>query len=123
MENYMALADFQTLWTDEIKPAIPEIVEDARSFNDVYIGVGSTYSEVMIAANHHDSVRRCALMSVTASANYLWVILPSNYTPVVKMGGIEVPMTAQSNVTVDEVTYKVLKSSNSYTGTFNIALH
>ena len=28
--NYMALADFQTLWTDHIKPAIPTIAGTAN---------------------------------------------------------------------------------------------
>ena len=114
-ENYMALADVQNLWTNQMKPAI-------TTFKDVYVGAGAVYSDVMVAAKHHDSVLKGALISVTASSNYLWIILPNTYSPIVQMGGIEVPMTAQSNVTVGEVTYKVLKSSNSYTGTFNITL-
>ena len=91
-------------------------------YEDVYIGVGASYADAMIAANHHDSVLKGALISVTASSNYLWVILPSDYSPVVQMGGLNVPMTAQSNVTVDNVTYKVLKSNNQYTGTFSVSL-
>ena len=38
------------------------------------------------------------------------------------MGGLNVPMTAQSNVTVEGVTYKVLKSGNQYTGSFSVSL-
>ena len=91
-------------------------------FKDVYIGVGATYTDAMVAANHHDSVLKGALISVTASSTYLWVILPSSYSPVVQMGGMNVPMTAQSNVTVSDVTYKVFKSSNQYTGTFSVSL-
>lgn len=115
VDNYMALADVQSLWTNEMKPAI-------TAFKDVYVGVGATYTDAMVAGNHHNSILKAAPVAVTASSNYLWVILPSSYSPVIQMGGIEVPMTAQSNVTVGEVTYKVLKSSNSYTGTFNITL-
>jgi hypothetical protein len=91
-------------------------------FKDVYIGVGATYADAMVAANHHDSVLKGALIFVTASSTYLWVILPTSYSPIVQMGGIEVPITAQSNVTVEGVTYKVLKSSNQYTGSFSISL-
>lgn len=91
-------------------------------FTDVYIGVGATYSDAMIAANHHDALSKGSLVSVTASSSYLWVILPNIYSPVTQMGGLNVPMAEQSAVTVGNVTYKVLKSSNSYTGTFSISL-
>ena len=119
-----------TVGTDEIIDGSVDMVDLSKNvkdkmltdFKDVYIGVGAAYTDVMVAANHHASVLKGAPVSVTVSSNYIWVILPSSYTPGVRMGGIEVPMTAQSNVTVDEVTYKVLKSSNQYTGTFSISL-
>lgn len=33
-EKYMALADFQTLWTDRIKPRIPEIAGNSAPASD-----------------------------------------------------------------------------------------
>lgn len=94
----------------------------AGDFKDVYVGVGAAYTDVMIAANHHDSLSKGALISLTASSNYIWVILPNTNSPVVQMGGLNVPMTAQSDVTVGDVTYKVLRSTNQYTGSFSISL-
>lgn len=92
------------------------------SFADVYVGVGSAYTDAMIEANHHDSLSNGTLVSVTASSNSLWVILPDSFSPTVQMGGLNVPMTAQTPVTSGGVTYKVLKSDNTYSGTFSISL-
>lgn len=95
---------------------------EAVQYEDVYIGVGSTSSAVMIASNHHDLILKGNPVSVTASSNYLWVILPDTYSPVVQMGGISVPMSEQSPVTSEGVTYKVLRSSNQYSGSFSVSL-
>lgn len=92
------------------------------SFTDVYIGCGDVYSDVMIEADHHDQVLKSDNIPVTADDNSLFVILPSQYTPVIMMSGFEVPVTQEENVTVDDVTYKVLKSDNIYTGNFSIML-
>ena len=94
----------------------------ALEFKDVYIGVGAAYTDAMIAANHHDSILKGVLISLTASSNYIWIILPNTYSPIVQMGGLNVPMTAQSDVTVGDVTYKVLRSTNQYTGSFPVSL-
>ena len=94
----------------------------AVDYKDVYVGIGATYTDVMIAANHHDSLSKGVLISLTASNSYLWVILPNSYSPVVQMGGLNVPMTNQSQVTVGGVTYKVMKSSSQYTGSFPVSL-
>lgn len=104
----------------EAREAIAQI--ETPVFNDVYIGTGATASDVMIAANHHDSVAKGSLISVTSSTSYLWVILPDTYTPVVQMGGLNVPISEQSPVTQGDVTYKVLKSINQYTGSFSVSL-
>lgn len=92
------------------------------NYKDVYVGAGGTVQDVIVAANHHNDVIRGDQLSVTASSAYIWAVLPNTYSPVLQMEGLNVPMTAQSDVTVGDVTYKVLKSSNSYTGTFNIIL-
>ena len=95
---------------------------NAINYKDVYVGAGGTVQDVMVAGNHHNDVIRGDQLSITASSAYIWVVLPNTYSPVLQMEGLNVPMTEQSNVTVGDVTYKVLKSSNSYTGTFNIIL-
>lgn len=99
-----------------------EEAREAIAYKDVYIGVGAAYTDAMIAANHHDSVAKGSPVPVTSSISYLWVILPNTNSPVVQMGGLNVPMTAQSDVTVGDVTYKVLRSTNQYTGSFSISL-
>ena len=96
---------------------------NAIKYRDVYVGVGSTAQDAMIAANHHDEVMRGDQISITASSNtYVWVILPESYSPKVQMGGLNMPMTAKTPVTSGGVTYKVLRSDNQYKGTFDISL-
>jgi hypothetical protein len=104
----------------EAREAIAQI--ETLEYKDVYIGVGAAYTDVMIAADHHDSLSKGVLVPLTASSNYIWVILPNTYSPIVQMGGLNVPMTAQSDVTVGDVTHKVLRSTNQYTGSFPVSL-
>lgn len=91
-------------------------------YEDVYIGTGANAAAVMVAANHHDKMNRGDHVSLTASSNKVWIILPDTYSPILTMTGIEVPMTAGSDITEGGVTYKVLSSSNTYTGSLNVFL-
>lgn len=91
-------------------------------FKDVYVGVGASYSDVMTGSNHHVSVRKGSLISITANDQYLWVILPNCYSPVAQLSGMNVPMIEQSPVTVDGITYKILRSDSQFTSTFSISL-
>lgn len=99
-----------------------EYNQSVSAFADVYIGGGAAYTDAMIAANHYDNIIKGKSVSVTLSNTYLWVILPLPYSPTALMGGMVIPMTAQSSVTVNGVTYNVLKSDNTYTGTINVVL-
>lgn len=97
-----------------------QLASTTAAFTDVYIGVGASAASVMVAANHHSAMGRGEHVSLTASSSKVWIILPNTYSPILTMGGIEIPMTAESNITDDGVTYKVFSSSNTYTGTFNV---
>ena len=91
-------------------------------YTDVYVGAGSVYTDVMIADNHHDQAMKDVGIEVTANDEYLFVILPDNFSPAVLMEGVTIPMTQDGTVTQDNVTYKVLKSENQYTDTFDVIL-
>lgn len=119
-ENYMALADFQSLWTDKCKPYI----KDLHEYKDVYIGAAAASSTIKANAYHHDSITKGRPISISNASNaYIWVILPSTEeTAVVMMNGMEVPMTSDGTTTISSKSYKVLKSGNTYTGSFNIFL-
>ena len=95
---------------------------DSIQYKDVYIGTGDTASEVMVNANHYSQIQKYTPIGISASAEYLWIIMPSVYTPTALMSGNEVPIELDSTVTVESVTYKVWKSSSTYTGTFNVYL-
>ena len=91
-------------------------------YPDVYVGAGTVYTDVMIAGNHHDQAMKDAGIEVTAADEYLFIILPDNSAPVVLIGGVPVPMTEDGTVTQGDVTYKILKSGNRYTGTLEVVL-
>ena len=71
-------------------------------YTDVYVGAGAVYTDVMIAANHHDQATKDVGISVTATDEYLFVILPSNFSPAILMNGFTVPMTEWGTVTQDK---------------------
>ena len=95
---------------------------DSIQYKDVYIGTGDTASEVMVNANHYSQIQKYTPIGISASAEYLWIIMPSAYVPVMMLNGNEIPITLDGTVAVGDVTYKVWKSNNSYTGTFNVFL-
>lgn len=119
------LYDYISRWKKELDESISNIntaIDKATNYRDVYIGVGSTYSDVMIEGNHQDVLRIGAMTPITADNEYLWVILPEDYNPTILMNGATVPMDQQENVTVGDITYKVFKSGTEYTSTFDIIL-
>lgn len=97
-----------------------DYVDRGDSYKNVYVGVGDAYSDVMVAGSHIDVLMKGEVVSLTSSDKYLWVIVPSGENPNVLTGGIITPMTQQSDVTVDDVTYKVLKSDETMDGDLKV---
>ena len=96
---------------------------DMITYKDVYIGKGINYTSVMVAGNHHDIVVKGAHFSMTCNNSKVWIILKStNSTPILAMSGLEIPLTAEADITQEDVTYKVYSSTNTYTGTFNVLI-
>lgn len=105
-----------------INSGITEYLVGTLTYKDVYIGAGATPGDVMIEANHHDDLFKGRKIPVTSSNQLLWVILPTGNEPSVFMEGICVPMVDDGTVTVDDVTYYVLKSKVTYTAAFSVFL-
>lgn len=104
-----------------IKDSEAQAILNILTFKDVYIGKGVNYTSAMVAANHHDVVVKGDHFNLTCNNSKIWIILKSgNSTPILAMSGTEIPLTAESDVTQEGVTYKVYSSSNTYTGTFNV---
>lgn len=95
---------------------------DSMFYKDFYLGVGVTESDVKIAANYHTAERKSSVFSFTASSQKVWLIIPSTYSPVLEMSSVDIPMVLDRTYTSGDVTYKVWKSDNSYTGTFNLCI-
>lgn len=115
----MALADVQSLWTNEMKPWII----GRNSYEDVYIGAAASLSAIITNANHYELLSKGNLVSISNASNaYLWIVLPTTYTPTMLMSGLEVPMTLDSTATIGTTTYNVYKSNNLYSGTFKVCL-
>lgn len=119
VDNYMALDDIQTLWTNTLKPWI---LQNIHSYTDVYIGVAAASSTVIDNAYHHDNISAGRPITFTNASGYLWIVMPATYSPVAMMNGIEVPMALDSTTTISSKSYKVWESTNQYSGTFNIYL-
>ena len=106
-----------------IKDSEARAILDIVTFEDVYIGKGINYSSVMVAANHHDTVVKGEHINMTCNNSKVWIILKdSNNAPLLMMSGTEIPLTAESDITSEGVTYKVYSSTNTYNGTFNVLI-
>ena len=106
-----------------IKDSEARAILDNVTFEDVYIGKGINYSSVMVAANHHDTVVKGEHINMTCNNSKVWIILKdSNNAPLLMMSGTEIPLTAESDITSEGVTYKVYSSTNTYNGTFNVLI-
>lgn len=116
--NYMALDDFQSLWTNKCKPWI----QSNHEYKDVYIGAAAASSTVIDDDYYRESVTKDRPIAISNASGYIWIILPSTYSPVAMMSGMEIPMTQDGTTTIEEETYKIWKSANTYSGTFNIYL-
>lgn len=92
-------------------------------YENVYIGVASASSTVLSSDYYHSSVLKGSPISFSNTSGKLWLIMPSSYSPVTFMSGIEVPMILDSTTTISGNTYNVWKSSNTYSGGFNISLY
>lgn len=89
---------------------------------EIYVGVGSTYSDVFIAANKYENLESPSRFNITAN-NKIIVIYPSTntYVGIPKMNGIDIPMVA-STFTDDNIQYNVLTSINNYNGNLIITI-
>ena len=131
VDHYKTLIDPEL---EEIKEVIPEeatpenqladknYVIDEISYEDVYIGVAATSSEVIDEAYHHDSLMIGRPVSFNNGSGYIFVVLPEGQEPVVTMSSFEVSMTQDGTTTIGDVTYNILKSAEQTSGTFNISL-
>lgn len=90
---------------------------------EIYVGVGSNYSDVFIATNKYENLESPSRFNITATNNKIIVIYPSTntYIGVPKMNGIDIPVIA-STFTYDNVLYNVLTSNNSYNDSLIITI-
>jgi hypothetical protein len=108
--------------SDDNQLADKNYVKDEISYEDVYIGVADTSSEVIDDAYHHDSLMIGRPVTFNNASGYIFVVLPEGQEPVVTMSSFEVTMTLDGTTTIGDVTYSIYKSSEQATGTFNISL-
>ena len=104
-------------------PATLSEIFGNMQFEDIFVGVSSSIQGAMISGYHHNTLLRGERITQLNGNGLLYVVLPADYTtPVVMMSGFEVPMTFDSTVTSNDVSYKVWKSVSTYQGTFNLYL-
>lgn len=98
--------------------------QDAISYTDVYLGAAAASSTIIDDDYYYDVITRCRPITISnaAAGSYVWLVLPAIYSPVLAVGGVEMPMVLDSTTTIDGKSYKIWKSSNTYSGTFNVYL-
>jgi hypothetical protein len=102
------------------KEYVDSSIDIRTDYQDVYIGVADVSSTIIDPAYHHDRIVRGRPISFSNANGYLWVVLPQSYAPVFLMSGIEIPVSVDDTITIDDKAYNIYKSANAYNGTFNI---
>ena len=90
---------------------------------EIYVGVGSSYSDVFITANKYENLESPSRFNLTANSNKIIVIYPSTntYVGVPTMNGIDIPIVT-STFTDDNIQYNVFTSINNYNGNLIITI-
>lgn len=85
----------------------------------VYIGVGDSTSDVYINNNLQADSKFDKTLSLNCNNKYIYVLYPSSNTKsiVISIGNLNVPVENLTTVTLDNVSYYVLRSSNAYSYT------
>jgi hypothetical protein len=97
--------------------------QEALFYKDVYIGAATQSTTIKTDTYHYDTLAKGAPVPITAANHKIWLIFQSTMDiPSVYMSGMEVAMVLHGTTTIDDVEYKVYKSSSFYNGTFNIQL-
>ena len=90
---------------------------------EIYIGVGSTYSDIFINDNKYENIKSPSTFNITANNNKIIVIYPNTnlYISTPKLNGIDIPFV-NSTFIDNNIQYNVFTSINNYNGNFNITI-
>lgn len=92
-------------------------------YSDVYIGAAAAYSSIISSSYHYDSIVRGRPINISNASNeYIWIVLPADYSPVVLLSGTEMKISLEGTTTISSKSYKIWKSTDIFTGTFNLYL-
>ena len=115
-----------TDWAYEFTVSDTDLIQQLYNilqYSDVYVGAAAAYSSIISNSYHYDSIVRGRPINISnASNDYIWVVLPADYSPVVLLSGIEMKISLEGTTTISSKSYKIWKSTNIYTGTFNLYL-
>jgi hypothetical protein len=91
-------------------------------YEKLYVGIDADYTDILNDTYYHESVTRGKAIHFDTVTGYIWVVAPEEYAPVVAMSLVEVPMSLYSTISIEDVSYKVWKSEEEQTGSFNLYL-
>lgn len=88
-----------------------------------YVGTGTTVTDVYgVSGNKHDNFNTRNKINITCTDKYIFVVYPasSDYEFDLTMNGFSIPVNAVDTTSISG--YVIIKSQNTYTGTFSIKL-
>lgn len=90
---------------------------------EIYIGVGSTYSDIFINDNKYENIKSPRTFNITVNNNKIIVIYPNTnfYVSTPKLNGIDIPFI-NSTFIDDDIQYNVFTSINNYNGNLIITI-
>ena len=99
------------------------LAEFLNLIKEIYIGVGSIYSDIFIDDNKYENIKSPSTFNITANNNKIIVIYPNTnlYVSTPKLNGIDIPFV-NSTFIDNSVQYNVFTSINNYNGNLIITI-
>lgn len=118
----MKIVDDQKTYTTDDDKVIPlEEAEVKNVYQAVYVGVGSSASDILLPENYHDELQSGDSLTFTEHTGYLYLISDHEELPELTMNSFDIPMSSITAV-VGGTSYHGLRSDNEYDGSFTVEI-
>ena len=104
-------------WSPTVEPGP---TSEALYLRNGYLGVGSNYTDVIDPSCFREVVTRGTPIPTVSTGGYVWAVYPAVYTPIVGMNLVQIPMRFIQDASIDGVEYKIWRSIETQTGSFNL---
>ena len=112
-----------TDWKSWVPPVNTSETTDTLFYKEFYVGVAASYLNIIDVDYYHESIARGVFVPFEEVDGYIWVVMPGDYTPKVSLNLVQADMELDSSILINSKRYKVWKSVDTHSGTFNLSFN